>query len=44
MMTILTGREWTASEFEALLAGAGFAPRGVLATRSPFLVVQADTA
>jgi hypothetical protein len=44
MMAILTGRERTASEFASLLAGAGFAPRGVLATRSPFRIVQADAA
>ncbi len=42
MMAILTGRERTASEFATLLATAGFAPRGVLATRSPFRVVQAE--
>lgn len=42
MMTILTGRERTASEFRALLAGAGFAPQDVLATRSPFRVIRAE--
>ena len=42
MMAILTGRERTASEFAALLAAAGFVSRGVLATRSPFRVVQAE--
>jgi hypothetical protein len=42
MMAVLTGRERTASEFAALLAWTGFAPRGIVATRSPFCVVQAE--
>ena len=42
MMAILTGRERTAGEFDALFDAAGFAPRGVLTTRSPFRVVRAE--
>ena len=41
---ILTGRERTASEFHGLLAGAGFRPREILATRSPYRLVQAEAA
>ena len=42
MMAILTGRERTASEFMALLAGAGFAPQTILATRSTYRLVQSE--
>jgi hypothetical protein len=44
MMTVLTGRERSESQFATLLAGAGFAWRGVRATRSPFRIVEGEAA
>ena len=44
MMAILGGRERTAGEFAAMLTESGFAPRGVLATRLAFCVVQGQVA
>ena len=44
MMAVLTGRERTASEFRGLLADAGFRLREILATRSPYRVIQAGVA
>jgi hypothetical protein len=44
MMTVLTGRERSAGEFAQLLMGAGFEKPEILATRSPFRVVQAPVA
>jgi hypothetical protein len=41
MMTMLGGRERTAAEYTALLAGAGFAVDQVVATSSPFSFVEA---
>lgn len=44
MMAVLTGRERTASEFRRLLADAGFRLREILATRSPYRIIQAGVA
>ena len=44
MMTVLTGRERTESEYARLLTEAGFEPLEILATRSPHRVVQARAA
>ena len=44
MMAVLTGRERTASEFRGLLAEAGFRLQEILATRSPYRVIQAEAA
>ncbi|MGD9510101.1 MAG: methyltransferase [Geminicoccaceae bacterium] len=42
MMAVLSGRERTASEFQGLLAEAGFQLRAILTTRSPYRVIQAE--
>ena len=41
MMTMTAGRERTASEYEHLLAGAGFDVEEVIHTSSPLSVIQA---
>ena len=41
MLLVAGGRERTAEEYRALLAGAGFAVRRIVPTRSPASVIDA---
>lgn len=44
MMVMTGGRERSAAEFRALLAGAGYADVRVIPTRSPFAIIEARAA
>jgi hypothetical protein len=41
MLLVTTGRERTANEYQALLAGAGFTLTRIVATRSPASIIEA---